>query len=380
MDRERLGHYLALQQIKGLGTNRLARLFHHFNTLDAILAASPAELESALGRSWPGLAAAIQAAPEEGVLERTLKWLRSEHHHLIAWEDPDYPPLLREIPDPPVLLYVSGNPAYLSRPGIAIVGSRNPTPAGVEHAMRFARGLADLGLVVTSGMALGVDAAAHSGALSARAPTVAVVGTGLDLVYPARHRKLATEIVTRGAMVSEFALGVGPRPDHFPRRNRIISGLSLGTIVVEAAPQSGSLITARLALEQGREVFAIPGSIDSPQSKGCHMLLKTGAKMVETLSDITEELGAIASFTLQTQAAEKAAPKVDIPAIYAPLLGAMGHEPASVDLLIERTGLTADVISSMLLQMELQQLVSQCSGGRYMRLTQVTGTNERKSV
>jgi DNA processing protein len=368
MDRETLCRYLALAQVKGLGTSRLARLFQHFNTMDAILAASAAELESTLGRSWPGLHAAISGPPDEHAIEQTLSWLEAEHHQLITWEDAAYPPLLREIPDPPVLLYVSGEASYLSRPAIAIVGSRNPSPAGVEHAQRFGRALAESGFVITSGMALGVDAAAHRGALSVPAPTVAVVGTGLDQVYPARHRKLATEIVAHGTMVSEFPLGMGPRPDHFPRRNRIISGLSAGVMVVEAAPRSGSLITARLALEQGREVFAIPGSIDSPRSRGCHMLLKSGAKLVETLADITEELGALGTFSLQSRSAEPSHCEARMPANYAPLLTAMGYEPASVDTLIERTGLTADVISSMLLQMELQQLVSQCNGGRYMRL------------
>lgn len=368
MDRESLCRYLALVQVKGLGTSRLARLFQHFNTLDALQAATAAKLESVLGRSWPGLHAAISGPPDECVIEQTLPWLEAQHHHLITWEDAAYPPLLREIPDPPVLLYVSGEPDYLCRPAIAIVGSRNPSPAGVEHAQRFGRALAESGFVIASGMALGVDAAAHRGALAVPAPTVAVVGTGLDQVYPASHRQLAGEIVAHGAMVSEFPLGTGPRPDHFPRRNRIISGLSMGVMVAEAAPQSGSLITARLALEQGREVFAIPGSIDSPQSKGCHMLLKSGAKLVETLADITEELGALSVFSAQTRSDESSHCETRAPASCEPLLAAMGYEPASVDTLIERTGLTADVISSMLLQMELQQMVSQCSGGRYMRL------------
>lgn len=379
MDKDRLRQYLALVQIKQLGSTRLARLLHHFGSIDRLHAATTAELEQVIGRSWPGLHAMLHADPDERLLDQTLDWLEADHHHVVFWEHPHYPLLLKEIPDPPAMLYVSGQPEYLSLPAMALVGSRNPTPAGVEHAEDFARTLAEAGLIIISGMALGIDGAAHRGALSVKAPTVAVVGTGLDQVYPARHRKLASDIVAGGAMVSEFPLGTEPRADHFPRRNRIISGLSLGVLVVEAAPKSGSLITARLAADQGREVFALPGSINSPQSKGCHALIRQGGKLVETVTDILEELGPLAAFSIQVADAAKPQQEVSIPSEFRPLLGAMGHEPASVDSLIERTGLTADVISSMLLQMELQQLVSQCSGGRYMRLKQVAGANERKS-
>lgn len=380
MDMERLCRYLALTQVGGLGNTRLSRMLHHFGTSAGILAAELPELEQVLGRSWPGLQASIHAQPPLSLLQDTLAWLEAEHHHVIVWEDSRYPALLKQIPDAPALLYVSGNPETLLLPAVAIVGSRNPTPAGAEHAHRFSRGLSETGLLVSSGMALGVDGAAHRGALAASRPTLAVVGTGLDQVYPARHRKLASEIVSAGAMVSEFPLGTEPRPDHFPRRNRLISGLSLGTLVVEAAPQSGSLITARLAAEQGREVFAVPGSIDSPQSKGCHALIRQGAKLVENVVDITEELGPLLSYSMAGGKAETTVPTVTIPAEYRPVLGALGHEPVTVDTLMQRTGLTAEVISSMLLQMELQQLVSSCSGGRYMRLTQVAGANERKSI
>jgi DNA processing protein len=284
----------------------------------------------------------------------------------VTWADPDYPPLLRQIPDPPLALYVIGDRAAPGRPQLAIVGSRNPTPAGRENARAFARHLAGAGLAITSGLALGIDGAAHRGALEAGGgTTLAVVATGLDRVYPARHRELAHEIARAGALVSEFPLGVPPLPENFPIRNRVISGMALGVLVVEAAPGSGSLITARLATDQGREVFAIPGSIHSPLSRGCHALIRQGAKLVETANDILEELGVLAQAAADSAVAPLPA---DLPAPMAQLLGHLGHDPANVDQLVERSGLTTEAVSSMLLQLELQGLVEAGAGGTFQRI------------
>jgi DNA processing protein len=248
-----------------------------------------------------------------------------------------------------------------------MVGTRNPTPAGQETAQEFARHLAGVGLTITSGLALGIDAASHRGALAAGGYSVAVVGTGLDRVYPARHRELAHQIAEQGALVSEFSPGVPPLAANFPRRNRIISGLSVGTLVVEAARQSGSLITARLALEQGREVFAVPGSIHNPQARGCHQLLRQGAKLVETAQDVLEELGTLVSYV--PQAAMQPDPDSDslseLDADYQKVLKCIGHEPTSVDTVVERSGLTADAVCSMLLVLELQGFVAATNGGHY---------------
>ena len=306
---------------------------------------------------------------DETAFETELAWLSETGHHLVTWADTDYPPLLREIPDPPVVLYVIGDRQSLSRPQFAIVGSRNPTPMGRENAQAFAKTLAGAGLTITSGLALGIDGAAHRGALEAGGMTIAVAGTGLDRVYPARHRDLAHEVVQHGALVSEFPLGTPPKPENFPVRNRIISGLSLGTLVVEAALQSGSLITARLATEQGREVFAIPGSIHSPQARGCHALIRQGAKLVETAQDILEELGPLAQLVCESRPEEKETTPREISLPMAKLLEYIGYDPVSVDTLIDRSGLTADAVSSMLLQMELQGLVMPSPGGKVQRIT-----------
>lgn len=293
-------------------------------------------------------------------IDAALAWAQSPRHHLITWGDARYPALLREIPDPPLCLFVIGDPAHLSRPQIAVVGSRTPTAGGADNAKAFAQALTEAGLVTTSGLALGIDACAHRGALTAGGPTVAVAGTGLDRVYPARHRALAHEIAERGALVSEFMLGTPPRREHFPQRNRVISGLSIGVLVVEAAVHSGSLITARLASEQGREVFAIPGSIHSPLSRGCHALIRQGAKLVESARDVLEELGALASLTGPAHARASLVPAH-------PLLTHLGYDPVDVDTLIERSGLTPDAVSSILLELELKGMVTVCPGGKYLR-------------
>jgi DNA processing protein len=252
---------------------------------------------------------------------------------------------------------------------LAMVGSRNPTPGGVRTATDFAAHLARAGLVITSGLALGIDAASHAGALEAGQPTIAVMGTGLDRVYPGSHRELAHRIAEQGALVSEFPVGSQPRPENFPRRNRIISGLSLGTLVVEAASRSGSLISARCAADQGREVFAIPGSIHNPLARGCHALIRQGAKLVETAGDVVNELGALAlAGTLQEVANPAAAEAPALDPEYATLLDAIGFDPVPVDVLVATCGLTPAEVSSMLLQLELRGFVASSPGGLYNRL------------
>jgi len=307
--------------------------------------------------------AAAGASPSE--IERD--WLAAPDCHVVTLRDPAYPALLRQIPDSPPLLFVRGDPACLGQPQIAIVGSRNPTPGGIDNARAFARVLGRAGLVVTSGLALGIDAAAHEGALAASGATIAVAGTGLDRVYPASHRALAHEIARQGALVSEFPLGTAPRRENFPQRNRIISGLALGVLVVEAARASGSLITARLATEQGREVFAIPGSIHSPLSRGCHALIRQGAKLVETAEDVLEELGPLAHLVFETTRSPEAAQTPRAAPAEQALLVEMGYDPVDIDTLCARSGLTPEAVSSMLLQMELRGLVAPCPGGKYQR-------------
>lgn len=303
------------------------------------------------------------------LLERHVRWLDHPAHHFIPRGSPRYPSLLSAAPDAPPGLLVRGDLDVLSLPQLAIVGSRNPTQAGYDIARRFAEHLARSGLAITSGLAIGIDAAAHRGALEGGGKTIAVCGTGLDIDYPRANAGLSEEIASGGALVSEFPLGTPASRSNFPRRNRIISGLSLGTLVVEAAVRSGSLITARLAAEQGREVFAIPGSIHNPLSRGCHKLIRDGAQLVETADDIFAELqrfappGPVSSKTAESTAL--LAPALDKG--YEILLDALGFEPASVDVLIARTGLKADEVASMLLILELEARIDACPGGLYVR-------------
>ncbi len=320
---------------------------------------------------------ALQAVDWEGV-EADLRWLEQPGHHLVTLQDPRYPALLADLADAPPLLFVNGDPALLDSPQVAVVGSRNPSPTGRETARDFAAFLAGAGFTITSGLATGIDGAAHRGALDVEGRTLAVSGTGPDRVYPAAHGALAREIASKGALVSEFPLGTTVSPGNFPRRNRVIAGLSLGTLVVEAARRSGSLITARLAAEQGREVFAIPGSIHNPLARGCHLLIRQGAKLVETGADIVEELGPLFG-TLGTPAGEApplegspAGPRA-LDADYRALFDCLGYDPVSVDTLVARSGLTADKVSSMLLLLELEGHVSSAPGGRYLRTGQTPG-------
>lgn len=358
---------LALLRAPGIGPARSARLLEHFGSAAAALAADRAEWAQ-LG--MPAAALDYLRTPDWRRVEQDLVWLERPGNHLLPVSDGRYPPLLRDIPQAPPVLFVHGDPDCLRVPQLAVVGTRNPTPSGKETARQFAAHLAGAGMIITSGLALGIDAAAHQGALAGGGRTIAVMGTSLDQVYPAKHRDLARAIAERGALVSELPTGTPALAENFPRRNRLISGLALGVLVVEAALQSGSLITARLALDQGREVFAIPGSIHNPLAKGCHALIRQGAKLVETANDIVEELGALAAVNGEERPSVTATPSAMEPldADYRQLLAAMGEAPVGVDVLVERCGLTAEVVSSMLLILELEGHTVAVPGGLYCRL------------
>jgi DNA processing protein len=300
------------------------------------------------------------------------EWLAGEHHHLVAIDAPDYPPLLREMPGAPAALYVAGDVAALWQPQIAIVGSRNASHAGLANARSFSRAFVAAGFAITSGLAEGIDAAAHLAALDAGAPTIAVLGTGPDIVYPKRHRELASRVAANGALVSEFPPGTPGRPAHFPQRNRIIAGLALGTLVVEAGLRSGSLITARNASEQGRDVFAIPGSIHHPLARGCHRLIRDGATLVEGADEVIEALGPLAArlglhlrerLGIGESPAAAAARDPDRERV----LAALGHDALGVDTLAERTGFDMQALSSLLLMLELEGEIAAERGGRYAR-------------
>jgi DNA processing protein len=301
-------------------------------------------------------------------VDRDLAWADSARHCLICFDDDAYPALLREISDFPLLLYGNGDPDLLRYPQIAIVGSRNCTPGGAQNAHDFAAQLSQAGLIVTSGLALGIDAAAHRGALQTTGKTIAVTGTGLDLLYPRHNRRLAEEILEQGLIVSEFPLGTEARPANFPQRNRIISGLALATLVVEAAKRSGSLITARLAAEQGREVFAVPGSIHNPQARGCHQLLRDGATIAETTRDIAVELDNLIDFVLEQQIPLQRERSEQLDDRHQKLLLAIGYDPVNCDILVQRSGLTIDKLSSMLVLLEINDLIQSAPGGCYVRI------------
>lgn len=345
--------WLALEAVPGLGPEAVRRLFDVFPGIAAIRSAKPAQLAALVGdRLATGI---VNAQAAQGGLD----WLTAADNHLITWQDPAYPAQLRDLTDAPAWLYVKGDPEWLARPMLAIVGSRHATPQGLRDAHAFAQTLSEAGLTIVSGLALGVDTAAHEGGLAGLASSVAVVGTGLDRVYPARNRELAHRLAAGGAIVSEFPIGTPPKRGHFPRRNRLISGLALGVLVVEAALESGSLITARLAAEQGRDVFAIPGSIHSPLSKGCHRLIKQGAKLVESAADILEELGrrlpAAPAAVTTTGATDE-------------LLEILAGGALSPDQLVERLGLTLETLSVRLLAAEMAGQIARLPGGLYQRL------------
>lgn len=373
--KETLG-WLRLIHLRGVGDGKKRQLLAHLGSPEALLAAPRNRLLEALegdARAVDRISARANPVVEDEIRD-DLRRLDKFRIRLIPLGDPDYPPLLAEIPDPPLALYVRGRAELLARPQVAVVGSRNPSPSGRQTAYDFSLSLAAAGLVITSGLALGIDAAAHQGALDAPGgATVAVVATGLDTIYPRSNRQLGERILEQGVMVSEFPTATPPRRELFPRRNRIISGLAVGTLVVEAGTRSGSLITARMAGEQGREVYAIPGSIHIPTSRGCHQLIRQGAKLVETTGDILEELGgfsasphgSIGTGSVATALEKRQAPELEGPE--AAIYGLLDFSPMAVDRLIEQSGLTADAVSSILLQLELQGLATTTPGGGYTR-------------
>jgi DNA processing protein len=378
VEREELAGWLRLTLTPGIGNGAARKLLAAFGLPAGVFVQSPAALQQLVTDAQ---AQALLRAPAElpALLDQTLEWLQGTEEgatrRILTLGDPGYPASLLEMADPPLMLYLLGAPALdLTQLGnsIAMVGSRNPTPQGASNARAFARAFGEAGIPVVSGLALGVDGAAHEGALDApddpgRPATVAVVGTGLDRVYPARHRELAHRIAARGLIVSEFPLGTPPLNQNFPKRNRIIAGLARGTLVVEAALQSGSLITARLATEQGKEVFAIPGSIHSPQSRGCHALIRQGAKLVETVGDVLEELR-LDGATVSTAANPRSEDADAMPEHR--LLHDMGYDPVSLDALCARTGFSAAELQAQLLELELAGSVARLPGGLFQRVAQ----------
>ena len=370
----------------GIGAVRFARLLSQFESPDNVLTASASDLTAA---SVPAQAIEYLKAPDQARLDDDLAWLAKPGNRLLTLADQEYPQLLRTIDRPPPVLFTHGDIRVLNNVQLAIVGTRKPTPTGQQLAHDFAANLATQGFVINSGLAQGIDGYAHQGALAGGGRSVAVMATGPDRIYPAQHRDLAHQVAEHGVLVSELPPGTPPFADNFPRRNRIISGLSVGTLVIEAAQKSGSLITARLAVEQGREVFALPGSIHNPMAKGCHALIRQGAKLVETADDIIEELGpltlAAADIVVKSTVASnkdegitKPAPlplegavassPATLSAEYSTLLDHMGVDAVAIDTLVERSGLTVDAVSSMLLILELQGQVKTAPGGLYIQL------------
>ncbi len=358
-------YWLALSQLSISG-NKLLQFFDHHDSIERLFGLSETQLQSYGFRQ--GLAHKLEKTNWDKV-EQDQDWFDQDNKHLIPITSNDYPSLLKETSGAPAFLFCFGNKALLNQHQIAIVGSRNPSPQGKTNAQQFASSLAKAGAVITSGMALGVDGFAHQAVVDAKLATIAVTGTGLDRVYPAKHKALAEQIVETGALVSDFALGTGVRSTNFPARNRIITGMSLGTLVVEAAIKSGSLISARLATEQGREVFAIPGSIHNPLAKGCHRLIKQGAKLVETAEEIIEELQALALWQLeaqQTNAQTPASSEFELDSDYQALLAQIDYDTTSIEQIIQRSGLEIEVVSHMLLLLELNNHIASVAGG-YLR-------------
>jgi DNA processing protein len=353
--------WVGLSQIPGLGGESYRKLLRAFGEPKLIYAASSASLSDIVGKT---VVAGIRRGVDPDALALLSAWIDNEHNHVVTLADAEYPQALLQIPDPPPLLYVKGRLDLLNQPAMAVVGSRNATPQGKTNAESFSRNLSDHGLCIVSGMALGIDAAAHRGGLDGASSSIAVVGTGLDIVYPSRNHALAHELAQHGTLISEFPLGMAAMAHNFPRRNRIICGLSMGCLVIEAAIRSGSLITARLAVEQGREVFAIPGSIHSPVSKGCHALIKQGAKLVECAKDIIDELNWPSAQNPVAMSKE-----VPLDDDRHPLLNALGFDPAGIDTLTVRSGLTSDTVCAMLLELELEGRIACLPGGLYQLIT-----------
>lgn len=356
IDRPGLAAWLRLTLAPGIGGETQRKLLAAFGLPEQVFAAGLSAVRAVIQKKADAL---FDFSPDAAV-DRTLAWLEQPDTHVLTLADAAYPQALLEIPDPPTLLYVRGQVDLLNTPGLGVVGSRNATPLGMQTAEEFSRVLAGQGLTITSGLALGIDTAAHRGALAAGGKTIAVIGTGADRLYPAANKALATAIAAQGAIVSEFPLGTPAHASNFPRRNRLISGLSRGILVVEAAPESGSLITARLAAEQGREVFAIPGSIHSPVARGCHKLIKQGAKLVETAGDILEEM------RLPTITSPR--PAMHLNPDDTPVLAALQQAPLTLDDLHALTGIATDRLLGELLTHELEGRIASLPGNRYQRL------------
>ncbi len=361
---ENINLWLALSFAPQIGPAQFARIRAHFSSLEAVFSASEAAL---LAANVPAVAIPAIRHPDEAKIQAHLAWATQANHFILTLEDVRYPELLKQIHAPPPILFAKGHLPTLHRLQIAMVGSRHPTHAGKENAFYFARALTQQGVVVTSGLALGIDAASHEGGVSVAGAGVAVMGTGLDVIYPAKHQALAAAMLNNnGVWLSEFPLGTATKPENFPRRNRLISGLSRGVFVVEAALQSGSLITARYALEQGREVYAMPGSIHNPLAKGCHYLLKQGAKLVENVTDLLEEIQIKSNHTSCEAKAPGLPPTPPVlDADLSSLLECMAFVPTSFDSMVARSGFSADKVAALLARLEFEGVVIR-EGARYI--------------
>lgn len=394
---DELQPWVTLWRVSGVGPKSFQKLLSNIGDPATVLSSNISTLTQS-GISEKLAHAILDSKTNQEMAIPDIDWLNeADNHNIITIHCNEYPELLKRISDPPPLLYVHGKLSLLKDPQIAIVGSRNPTQGGTNNAYEFAKHLGQTGFCITSGLALGIDCIAHSGALEVNTPTIAVIATGIDRVYPAKHREIAHKIADNGAIVTEFPIGTQPKSSNFPRRNRIISGLSYGTLVVEAAQQSGSLITARLAMEQNREVFAIPGSIHNPLARGCHQLIRQGAKLVETAQDILEEMSAVidvselqddqqisasastdhattsetsiktdSSDTKTLATTQSLNPSADDDQQI--ILNEMGFDPTSIDQLVVRTGINTASLSASLLMLELQNQIASNGGGTYTRL------------
>ena len=370
-----LSNWIRLTCTNGIGCETARKLLLAFGLPHQIFSATLNDLKQVVTERQAQALCLPLSETTQHLIEQTERWCDQPNNHFITLADPNYPTNLLEIPDPPTVLYVKGRLDLLAATSVAVVGSRNATEQGIKNARQFSASLSHAGITIISGMALGIDTAAHEGALAGVGATVAVIGTGADKVYPARNHELAHQIAAQGCIVSEYALGTPPIASNFPRRNRLISGLAQGVLVIEAAAQSGSLITARMAAEQGRDVFAIPGSIHSPLAKGCHQLIKQGAKLVETAQDILQELrldhiAPNPSIAPTPSSARAAAETVDAIALADDdsLLTHMGYDPVHPDELALRSHLASSVLSEKLLLLELEGLVEIMPGGLYRRL------------